>query len=102
MIDTASKSKFHIFHYTRKSCIDWCTACDTGVSQNMSDAERGDLSCRQCQCFGMPFTFIADIITLPYRGIKYLVTKNKKTTKTNVVYPKTTNTSVKKGKKHRH
>ncbi len=70
---------FHIFHYTRKSMIDCCSAMDAGYPE--SDAERGDQCVRQCQwcCWGP--IFVIDIITLPYRGIKHLVSKCKSKSK---------------------
>ena len=85
---TNSKSEFHVFHYTYNSCADWCTAIDTGLPANASDAQRGDLCCRQCQCFGLPFTFVADILTLPYRGIRHIVKKKKQAKKQKKVHPR--------------
>jgi hypothetical protein len=68
-------NNFYVFHYTRKSVNDCCSAMDAGYPE--SDAERGDQCVRQCQwcCWGP--IFVIDILTLPYRGIKHLVKKCK-------------------------
>ena len=68
-------NNFYIFHYTRKSVNDCCSAMDAGYPE--SDAERGDQCVRQCQwcCWGP--IFVVDIVTLPFRGIIHLVKKCK-------------------------
>jgi hypothetical protein len=73
---SSENNNFHIFYFTRSSVIDCCTAMDMGYPE--TDAERGDQCVRQCQWFCWGPIVVVDIITLPYRGIKHLVNKCKK------------------------
>ena len=83
----SQEKKFYFLHYTRKSVKSCCIAIDTPDYANASDAERGDLACRQCQFFCWPMTLVIDFITFPYRGPKHLIKKccgnNKKSKKNN-------------------
>jgi hypothetical protein len=78
------KKSFKFFKYTGNSMNDCCIAMDSPDYADASDAQRGDLCCRQCQWFGWPFTFIFDIVTIIPRGIHHIVTvkcKGKKSKK---------------------
>jgi hypothetical protein len=61
-----------------KSC---CIAIDTPVTENMSDAQTGDLCCAQCNFWFWPIVAVFDIVSLPYRGPKHLIKKCKKSSK---------------------
>lgn len=72
---STNKNKFHVFHFTRNSLNDCTSAIDEGYPR--SDAERGEQCVRQCQWCCWPTILVVDIITLPVRGIIYIVKKCK-------------------------
>jgi hypothetical protein len=68
-------SKFYFFHYTRKSVNSCCIAIDSPMSENASDAQRGDQCVAECQWLCWPLVAVFDIVSLPYRGPKHLIKK---------------------------
>ncbi len=81
-------SKFEIFYYTNRSCNDFCEAMDEPPrfqpgTPYRSDSREQELCCRQCQCCIWPILIPFDLITLPYRGIKHLIKRNKRNKRNN-------------------
>jgi uncharacterized protein YceK len=67
-------TKFKFFHLTSISLNNCTEALDT-PTYNVSDSKRCELCMKSCNCVFLPFTFVLDIITLPFRGTYYIIKK---------------------------
>ena len=76
-------SNFTVFYYTSRSMNDCFEALDVPARYQSgtpyrSDSAENEIVCRQCQCCLWPILVPLDLITLPFRGIKHLIKKQKK------------------------
>lgn len=68
------QNNFTIFAYSDRTCTNVENACNTNTT-DMSDSQKGDVSCTEFSVFCLPCVFIIDIITCPFRGCIYLCKK---------------------------